>query len=341
MQYNSANDTFTDGLGRTVSAKSIEQGELPRMPSSPQPSYTVGRGGTEVQFMGDGTARTVRDQDRSSVFNGEFAREGDLLSTAKSAQGLPVTGRDLRPTDTVEFRGMRSTLAVFEREGKVTRDATGRYVATAEGNAGVSAPKGPEVKLGLSDGGTVEEAAQEAFRADDATEATMTELVGSVDHSTQTVMLNSYLGTGEIDARAIERAAAQAGIEPEEMAAKVQAAQAGMEQAVEGLLAQHGVHDTDLFAEFIHGNGERLHAAREATRALLTANSTQGLRELADSFAENLDRIDPAGVTEALEASGIPFRRDGQSGKLLLTIDGYQVSFGQAVKAGMIKVRKA
>ena len=56
----------------------------------------------------------------------------------------------------------------------------------------------------------------------------------------------------------------------------------------------------------------------------------------------NVFPLAPAGIGNGereLQSHAIPFRRDGQ--KLLLTIDGYQVSFAQAVKAGMIKVSKA
>jgi hypothetical protein len=232
------------------------------------------------------------------------------------------------------------SLAVAERLGFAQRDAAGNWRATAQGDANATMPEGRKVETKLADGGTAEQAQAEGFRADDATEATLAEIVSTVSESTNMAMVNSYARGGEIDPKLIARAASQAGVSPEDMAAKYEAAVAGMEQAMDTRLASLGVFDQDLFADYVQGNGERLAEAHKALFALMTSNSTEGFDRLAEGFVESLDQIAAEDVADALEDAGIPYRRVG--GKTLIRFpDGAEVSYAVAVRQGLIRVGRA
>lgn len=344
IEYNSYTGTFSGGLTSTPD-HSREDGERAHWPTphktAPQTRVEVGRGGTEVTFR-SGQMTLAKDSDQTNTFEAAtgFAREGDLLSTAWSKTGSPVVGRALCASDTVEFQGQRGTLAVFERMGLVARDAAGNYFATTEGNSGASMPEGRKAATQLADGGTAEGAEMTGFRADDATEATMTELVETVAPSTQMAIISAYIADGEISSNIISRAASQAGVSPEEMTAKLDAAMVGMEHAVAERLAPLGVHDAELFGEWLWGTTDRQGRAHEAIFALMTGNSTTGIDQLAGEFAESLDQFDQEAVTYALDEAGIAHRKDG--GRVIIILpDGTQLSYGVAVKQGLIKVSRA
>jgi hypothetical protein len=343
-EYQSFNDTF-NGVPMSGPIHHQEDGERALWPTpsnaSPQSRVEVGRGGAEVTIR-NGHMIVSRDSDQTNTFETAtgFAREGDLLSTARSPSGSPVIGRAVQPTDLIEYGGQRFTVALAESFGLIKRDVAGNWTPTAEGNAGATMPEAKKAETRLADGGTAEAAGAEGFRADDATEATMTELVETVSTGTQMAMINAYMAEGKVNANLLARAASQTGDAPEDMTAKVESAVSGMERAVETRLATLGVHDADIFSEWLWSNSDRLGRAREATLTLMTANSTAGIDQLAGEFVESLDQHDQAAVTEALEDAGIAFRKDG--GRVILILpNGTQVSYGVAVKQGLIKVSRA
>ena len=342
-EYNAATDSFSDGFN-TYSAKDMSRVQEPATPA-PQPAIRttveVGRGGTELTIR-NGQMIVTKDSDKVNTFDAHtgFAAPGDLLSTARSKTGTPVTGRPLAGSDTVEVGGQRMSLDVAQRLGFVTKDAAGNWNATAQGNAQATMPEGVKAETKLKDGGTAEAAEAEGFAADEATEAALAEIIAAAGEGTSMAMVQSYLRDGDIDARLIDRAASQAGVEPAAMAEKLEAAMSGMEAAMDARLESLGVHDHDLLAEWIGQSPERLDQMREAVLSLMTSNSTAGWDALAESYVQSLDQIDPGAVEEACEDAGIPVKRVG--GKMILTLPGgAEVSYGVAVRQGLIKVGRA
>lgn len=339
-EYNAYTDNFT-GSHNTPSAQGSTTAHDTAAPSR-APHYEVGKGGVEFRFDSKGGASIHRDSDTRNTFESatDFGRQGDLLSTAVNATGSPVVGRALTATDRIRYEGIEIDLVTASRMGLVTRDAYGNFTATDQGNQGAAPIQAQKVETKLADGGTAEAAEAAGFRADDATEAVLTDLVGSVSQSTNMAMVNSYAREGEVSPRLIAAAADQAGVSSEEMAAKVTTAMEGLEAAVEGRIAALGVHDDDLFASFVNGSAANRAAANEAMMSLMLHNSTAGFEQLATSFVEQLDSIAPDDVADALKAAGLPFHRVG--GQTLITFgDGSQVSYGVAVKQGLIKVSRA
>lgn len=341
MEYNSYTDSFS-GNGSTPSA-------LPQQPQHREPQIEIGRGGVEVNFTSQGGMEVKRDGGNTFEAASGFTREGDLMSTVCSPTGSPVTSRAIQPTDTIEIAGMRTTIAVAERMGLVQRQivdhgaygVSSTFVATTEGNASMAPKAQAKDGIQLSDGGTAEEAAESGFKADQQTEAMLTELTQTVDPSTMFAALNSVLRDGEVDAKVINRMSQQTGVDPETLLEQVTAVQAGMYDAVTAKLATLGVHDEDVFSDFVNSSSENQQRVTEAIRSLMTSNSTKGFEDLAADYRASLYRLDPDAVLDALDASGLTYYR-AASGVLLVDVPRLgQMSYEQAVKGGFLKVSRA
>lgn len=297
--------------------------------------------GTEVSVH---SGQLVTKANASSEFNAatDFEVTGDIMSTVRNATGSPVTGRELRPSDTIQVHGQRMTLAMAQHLEFVTTDAWGKFSATDSGTAGATKGDPEGGKIALQSGGTAEEAAASDFRGTPAAEEALTSIASAVSTDTQIAALDSFLRNGgEVETRIIERMASQASLEPHQMQDLIATAHSGMEQAVMNRLAPMGVYDQDAFASFIQGSADTQGQMINSVRDLMMYNSTKGLEELATKFVEQADVVDPANVELALEEAGIPFKR-GQSGVVLdLTKQGLgQMSFRQAVRQGIIKLSR-
>lgn len=340
MEYNSFTDSFS-GTGFTTSAQPE--------PQHHEPQIEIGRGGVEVNFNGQGGMEVKRDGGNTFEAATGFVQEGDMMSTVCGPTGSPVISRSIRPTDTIEIGGMRTTVAVAERMGLVQRQLvdhgaygiSSTFVATPEGNASMAPNAQPKGGIPLADGGTAEEAAASDFRADDNTEAMLADLNSKVDASTMFAALNSVLRDGEVDARVISRMSQQTGIDPAILLDQVTTVQGGMYDAVTNKLATLGVHDEDVFSDFINSSGEYQQRLTDAVRSLMTSNSTKGFEDLAADYTASLYRLDPEAVTNALDASGVTYTK-GHGGSLLLALPGVgQLTYEQAVKGGFVKVSRA
>jgi hypothetical protein len=340
MEYNS----FTDSFSNNAFSPSA-----PAQTQHREPQIEVGRGGVEVNFTSAGGMEVKRDGGNTFEAATGFTQQGNLMSTVCSPTGSPVTSRAIQPTDTIAIGGMRTTVAVAERMGLVQRQivdngaygVSSTFVATTEGNASMTPNSQPKGGIKLSDGGTAEEAAESGFMADQQTEALLTELTQIVDPSTMFAALNSVLRDGEVDAKVISRMSQQTGVDQAVLLEQVNSVQAGMYEAVNARLATRGVHDEDLFSDFINSNSDTKHRLTESIRSMMTSNSMKGFDDLAADFSAALYRLDPEAVTDALDASGVTYTQ-GHAGSLLVAISGVgQLTYEQAVKGGFLKVSRA
>lgn len=273
----------------------------------------------------------------------DFEVPGDVLSTAKSPQGSPVVGRGVQASDTIQCHGQRMTIGQATQLGFVSKDIAGNYSATPEGIAGAADNGAPEGKIELVSGGTAEEAEAGGFLGTPEAEEALASITQSVAQETQVAALHSFLRNGgEVDQNTINRMASQAGVEPFQMAETIATANEGMTAAVLEKLRPLGVYDPEIFAHYLHGDNQTHQRMIESARDLMMNNSTKGFEALAEEFAMSADKVDPAGVAEALAASGIKFSRMASGGYLLdLTEQGRgQMTFRQAVQLKHIKLSR-
>lgn len=272
----------------------------------------------------------------------DFEVAGDVLSTAKSPQGSPVVGRGVQDSDTIHCHGQRMTIGQAIQLGFVTKDIAGNFTATPEGIAGAKDSGAPKGKIELASGGTAEEAEAGGFLGTPEAEDALAAITQNVAPETQVAALHSFLRNGgEVDQNTINRMASQAGVEPSYMAETIEAAHEGMTTAIMEKLRPLGVYDPNVFAHYLHGDNQTHQRMIESARDLMMNNSTKGFEALAEDFAMMADKVDPAGVAEALTDSGIKFSRMSAGGYLLdLTEQGHgQMTFKQAVQLKLIKLR--
>ena len=326
MEYNS----FTDSFNGPSAASNLAPSE-----GRPQgPAYQVGRGGTEVTYdRDDSTGQTTAGSTRTS--SGVTVRADDLAQgegmerTIRTSSGWPVLGRGYRGDDTIEVEGQRFSLSIAAQLGLAQRNPDGSFSLVAQAQ---------QMQAQQMQAQLPQETAP--FTASPDAEAAMEALTQHVAPSMQMAALNTFVETGQVGPEMIERIARQSGAEPGEIAEAIEAVHEGFYDAVIGRVGNLGVHDDDLFVEFVEGDPQLSRQMKQAVRGLLTENDPSGFDGLASAFVQALDRVDPHAVTDALTAARVPFQK-GADGRLVLTLPGAgQVAYAQAVKAGLIKVSR-
>ncbi|WP_234853378.1 hypothetical protein [Paracoccus everestensis] len=225
--------------------------------------------------------------------------------------------------------------------GLISRDGNGGF--SFSGDAGSdrtpqAAPQQPQ--QGQPNGNPEGELQGEIFRASDEAETAITALISSTMPGAQVAAINAVAETGGIDHRVIERLAQQSGQEPAQIAQQVQQVYDGFHGAISSRLEGAGVHDLELFDEFVGGDQRLYRDMQKAVRDLMMNNDTSGFERLAATYREALDVIDPEAVREALDAAGIKHRR-GDGGSIVMNLPGHgEVSYRAAMKAGLIKVSR-
>lgn len=169
----------------------------------------------------------------------------------------------------------------------------------------------------------------------------MTSLVGTLPQSTQMAAINAMIETGIINSEMIERLAQRSGADPAELTRQVEAVHEGFYDAVMDRVGALGVHDDELFGQFIEGDSRMARQMQEAVRNMVMHNDATGFDGLAQKFTQSLDLIDPESVSTALKGAGIQHRKI-DTGVILLTMPGHgEVSYREALKLGLIKVSRA
>ena len=273
----------------------------------------------------------------------DFEVAGDILSTVKNPSGSAASHRPLQETDTIACHGQRMTLGQAISLGFVAKDIAGNFTATVQGSAGASTGGAEKGRIELASGGTAEEAAAQGFLATPEAEDALATISQNVAPETQVAALHSFLRNGgEVDQNTVNRMASQAGVEPAVMAETIEAAHTGMTAAIMEKLRPLGVYDPDIFSHYLHGDNQTHQRLIDSARDLMMNNSTKGFEALAEDFAMSADKVDPAGVADALSERGIKFSRTASGGYLLdLTAQGRgQMMFKQAVQLGYIKLSR-
>lgn len=291
-------------------------------------------------------AHRHRNEGRWVNSGSDLARGTGIEQTIRSGSGgstgHAVVSRDYQGSDTIEIQGQRMTLDIAASIGLISRNANGGFSFSGDAGSDRAAtqPGETQQQQGQPDGNP--EAKPEAFRASDDAENALTEIMQGTQQGAQIAAINSVIETGEVDQRVIDRLAQQSGKEPAQVAQQVQQAYDGFHSAVASRLEGAGIHDLELFDEFIGNDGRRGREMQEAIRGLMMQNDLSGFDTLAQQYREGLDMIDPAAVQDALDAAGIQHRRSNDHSPIVLTFPGHgEVSYREAVRMGLIKVCRA
>ena len=275
----------------------------------------------------------------SQVFTKVMSRSGTIetatLDTIVSGPSLPGDGMALR-----------HALAA----GFVSRDAAGNYVA------GPGQP-GDTVEKSLADPKTddAEKAKAEADKAeadkadkdkgdtgdgvalDDKIESDIDSLLESSSPDDQLAAIAQVAETGEVSAELITAAAEGAGVSPEAMTEQVGNVIAAFETQARDAITEATGMDSQVVIDWM--KAEHMDALKAAEFAHATKRSTSGYTELARSYVEHLDTIDPDAILGATYPEGQSARRDGRGDIVVTGPDGVEYPWRSAVRAGFVSLK--
>lgn len=303
-------------------------------------STTVGTGGHEIRTDRDGNSHVVQHQNQEYTHGADQGYQGSIIGTARTEGGGVIVNRAANGTDRITLpNGMTTSIAAAVNIGMLTRNSDGSYsdVETPE------TLKNPAqaVPFGQAQGATEDgpEDAPEGFTIGDEGEEAMDALVASVPQSDLIKATDEILRLGGVSENTLARMAGSAGIEPEAMAAQIEAAHQGFYDTAVDHLAEHGVVNEEAFQAYLSDNPQQMQKLLETSRGLMSssdASVTNGLTEIAAAFVENGDKYMAQEVKDALDEVGFAYQT-GANGRILVQIEGTPVPWNVAVRQGLIK----
>lgn len=191
---------------------------------------------------GGGQGITDRNLALASHSPGQDATPTDILSTARSPMGSPLTGRDITPKSVVNVGGMETTVAAAVKMGLLRQNAMGFYEEPGK-PSGTTTPASPleGAQKALEDALKTEREQAAKLSTPEATpvpdlapelHAYATEFNDIKDVTTHESVVQSLINTGEVSRHDLVQVASQLGIEPDEAQRRITAIhQAYVEQA--------------------------------------------------------------------------------------------------------------
>jgi hypothetical protein len=284
-------------------------------------SARVSGGSISLNVEGETTVRGSASTINTADMIGE---DGGLV--CRSATGSPRSAASLTADDIVTVAGQEMKVALAERLGFISKDASGRWSETGSADeVGKEAPQAAPEDTG------------EAL-ADVKAETALAGLCESVTGTTQVSVLHQIVSEGTVSMVSLQRAASEAGIHPSQMAATINAVHAGFEAQAFSTIKALGSDDPQRFINWAHE--ARPGEMRKAMMDHAMNRTTAGYSAMYGAYVESIADSNPQGVLDAEFGSGITAERVG--GVVVLNIPGQgQVSYKAAVKTGLVKVRGA
>ena len=249
-----------------------------------------------------------------------------ILANARTPLGAPSMG-GVQPTDIITVNGFELSVGQAEQMGMVSRDASGRYVEVQGGVEAATAEPAPE-----------EAPADDAEAFAPEAEQALASLCQGVSPSLQVAALQDAIGSGEISATTISRAAAESGREPTAVAAE--ASQAMEHFKAQAVTAVQSWGSDDPMEFFAWAQQEKPRQFKEAMQAHGMDRSTKGYQPLYQEYVAGIAERDPDFVMASEFGGGITARKEGKTVILNVPNRG-EMTLRQAIRSGAVKVSGA
>ena len=360
IQFNGGGQIATDDeISRANATPAPEWGSFdeggdrrPRI----EPQIRVGGTGHRVTVTGNGGMTTesynTLSNERGGV--GPLTTTKSVVETAQSASGGYRPPHMLRPSDTVEVDGMRTSVANAERMGLIKRDAAGGYVDAVASRPGVPSPqsrttgeeqsrRSPEPQRELSELEKVERELAGDYEpetlADRNIESLNEAIINAVDAHIIERGLQEAVEYGEFSDQTIGEVATKLGMTEDQALKAVEAMQSAYADQLSRGLSSAGLGDADLQQEFLGWLAETNPSEEKAARRALAERSTaKGYAKHVNAFVASLGKDDPHGAVEAARRSGVEARV--VEGQAVLTLPGLgEMSWQNAIKNGFVRLR--
>lgn len=270
-----------------------------------------------IRFGGATRSDGANTLARVNTADGGNGEEG-ILSTAKR-DGRPVSADALLPTDRVTVGGIEMTVEGAQRAGLLKKKDDGYALADKEEEAAVEEDTDTAVAFS---------------KAED--EAVLRDLGAGTMPSTQIRAVTELTEGGELNRVTLTAAATELGIHPDEVSARVET----VVNAFRGQAAQFvtglGCDDPEDFFAWAADN--RPKEMQAAMKGHAMNRDTAGYSGVYQEYVANLADHNPDAILNAELAQGISIRK--VDGKVLLTVQGREVEYGNAVRLGLVRVSK-
>ncbi len=151
-------------------------------------------------------------------------------------------------------------------------------------------------------------------------------------------VLGSYAEDGTVHENALGRIAAQMGIEPTEAMSRFEALKDAFTEQAYATVAKSG-HDPEAVFEWAQKANPK--ALSAAIQAHATRRNVTGYQDIVKSYVSELDSIDPDSILNAQFGQGVTARRDRNTGDIVISALGTEMSWKTAVRRGLLKIGKS
>lgn len=299
----------------------------------------VGTGGMETRTGPDGNSYIVKTENQEYTQGADLGYQGSVIGSARTEGGGVIVDRAAKGADRITLpNGMTTSINAAVLAGFLTRNSDGSFsdIQTSEtlknpakevpfGQPQVDAKETPEAASSFSIGNEGEEA--------------LAAIVGIAPQGDIVRATDEILQLGAVSENTLIRMASNAGVEPEALAAQIEATHQGYYETATAHLADHGVVNEEAFQAYLNDNPRQVEELLKASRSMLSsrgANATDGLTDVATAFVENGDKYMPQDVKDALDEVGFDYST-GADGRILVEFDGMPVPWNVAVRQGLIK----
>jgi hypothetical protein len=257
------------------------------------------------------------------------------MASVKSPQGGPIGDRNPNGNDIVSIGGMTTSISSAVYAGLLVRNADGSYSDPAQPIVlkDPAASLRPKEATQSPEGQQLVEPSEVSF-GKDADEA-MQEILSEQNPGEIYKTIDSVLFHGDLHQPTIERMASKAGIEPDEMQAKLETVWSGAYEEAMNHMSAHGVGNDDAFEAFLRDNPRFASEMTDAARNYFVHHQTGGLESVAGEYLAKADRYDTDHMKELLTEAGYDFE-DAPEGGLRVRLAGTSVPWEVAVKQQII-----
>lgn len=318
------------GESQTLSTSNLAPENAPRGPQTETSSHM------EVTFR-NGEATLTHNPGQEYQADQGVNTSGGVLASARTEGGGVIVARSLKGTDQVTLPGgMSTSINAAVTIGYLQRNPDGSFSETPMATAAAAGGGGD----GNGDNSDEGEDGPAQFSLGDDGEKVMTEITSSFQPGDTIRAMDEVLNFGEVSESTLARMASQAGLEPSEVADKLNTAHTAFYEAATSHMGALGVTNGDAFEAFVNENPRWYGELSKGARDLVMSNNTEGLDTVADAFLEQADRYMADDVMDALEDAGYGHKSNGKGGLLVVLNDGTEVPFQVAVRQKIITFSK-
>lgn len=166
-------------------------------------------------------------------------------------------------------------------------------------------------------------------------EESLATLVDQVSPNDQINGLNQLVDNGAVSDELVGQVASNLGVDPSAVHGQIGSIVSEFETQARATINKSGV-DSEAVIEWA-----RVHAADELRDAMMAQGqkrTTAGYADIAKSYVERLDTIDPSAILNAELKDGLKARRDDGGRIILTTPSGSSMEWRSAVRSGLVSI---